>query len=314
MKKILQLPEEWTGWNLMEIIGEGTTGVVWRAEKRTDNGIETSAIKIIQITPQDETQQMLISLFHREDVVRMQLAEQLQACIREIKIMQLLHTDPHIVQLQDYAICENPDSLGWTVFIRMEYLEKMESHIKSFLPVFNDSGMLPNHVYDELCKLTSDICDALSACHNHNIIHRDVKPENLFWSEKDGYKLGDFGVACFGDDIAECSASTGTLSYMAPEIYHCESYDQTVDLYSLGLIIYRILNKGQIPFMNVNKPFTYSQVEQAIMLRMEGKEIPLPYYNAPFVSGIMTACHFRADQRFKTAMGMKLFFVNSLNT
>lgn len=96
--------------------------------------------------------------------------------------------------------------------------------------------------YPDVINLGIDICNALTECDRHAIVHRDIKPDNIFVSENGKYKLGDFGVSRTPEKTSGASRK-GTESYMAPEIYKKQPYGKTVDLYSLEL---KKLQNGRI--------------------------------------------------------------------
>ena len=73
----------------------------------------------------------------------------------------------------------------------------------------------------EILRMGMDICSALDSCEKCSILHRDIKTSNIYYSERAGYKLGDFGISRTMDSIHErlSLTSAGTIQYMAPEIY-----------------------------------------------------------------------------------------------
>jgi doublecortin-like kinase 1/2 len=98
-----------------------------------------------------------------------------------------------------------------------------------------------------------NLCDALSYLHSLNIVHRDVKPENLLICEhSDGsktLKLGDFGLAVEIEDHQKLYSVCGTPTYVAPEILSESGYGKEVDIWAAGVIAY-ILLCGFPPFAN----------------------------------------------------------------
>ena len=93
--------------------------------------------------------------------------------------------------------------------------------------------------------LGRDICEALAVCHRKQLLHRDVKPENIFVDGEGRFKLGDFGIARRLDNPATYLTQVGTPYYMAPEVFSLHSYDGRADIYSLGLVLYRFLNRSR---------------------------------------------------------------------
>lgn len=93
------------------------------------------------------------------------------------------------------------------------------------------------------------VLDGLEAVHRRGVIHRDVKPANIFFGAAGGVKLGDFGVAHLADLGATLTgALLGTLAYMSPEqITGSQRPDASTDLYAVGVILYRLVT-GHLPF------------------------------------------------------------------
>ena len=104
-------------------------------------------------------------------------------------------------------------------------------------------------------KLTAEILEqvlrSLSYCHGKGIAHRDLKPENIMLESKGGkwfVKLVDFGFAKFYDPEKRFNELLGSPMYMAPEIVANLPYDESCDVWSLGIIAYIMLS-GEMPFV-----------------------------------------------------------------
>ena len=159
----------------------------------------------------------------------------------------------------------------------------------------------------EVVRLGQETADALAFCQRKNIIHRDVKPENIFISEAGQFKLGDFGVAKTAASRSTGGSHKGTERYMAPEVFLNQPYGPTVDLYSLGLVLYRLLNGGRLPFLPpAPKPLSFGDYENAQIRRMQGAPIPPPAKaDAALASIVLKACAFRSADRFRSAAEFK---------
>ena len=125
-------------------------------------------------------------------------------------------------------------------FIVMEYVQGKE--LKSFFAARHPFSM------SQIVRLMGELLDALGYSHSRGVIHRDVKPDNIFVTDDGSVKLGDFGIARI-DSTAKTHAGTvlGTPSYMAPEQIRGETADARSDLYAAGVILYQFL-VGERPF------------------------------------------------------------------
>jgi hypothetical protein len=140
------------------------------------------------------------------------------------------------------------------------------------------------------------------------IIHRDIKPGNIFISSFGDFKLGDFGIAREMDKAGgSMSTKIGTPAYMAPEIAVGIRYDNTVDIYSLGIVLYRFLNHNRLPFIDQRlQEITYNDQETAILRRHRGEPLPAPAEASRQMADIiLTACRYNPAMRYRSAAELK---------
>lgn len=110
-------------------------------------------------------------------------------------------------------------------------------------------GPLP---IDETVEIISQVVSALQAAHSKGIIHRDIKPGNIFITDDGRVKLLDFGIAkVTGIELTESDALVGTMTYCAPEQLRREEIDARADLWSTGVLLYQMLT-GRHPFPGEN--------------------------------------------------------------
>ena len=280
----------WPEWELIEKIGEGSFGKVYKA-KRTERGRSFySAIKIISIPASKGELDSVRSEMNNEQSTREYFRNLVEDCIQEIYTMEHFCGNSHVVSFEDFKVVEYLDEIGWAISIRMEYLT-------SFMDYCTGKELTEK----EVIKLGCDLAMALIYCRKLNIIHRDVKPENIFVSRFGDFKLGDFGIAREQAHTMSNMSKKGTYSYMAPEIYKGEKYDSSIDIYSLGIVLYKLMNQNRLPFLSLDKQLiTYRDKETALARRMAGEKMPAPVNaSAAFSHIILKACAYEPGKRYR---------------
>ena len=280
----------WPEWELIEKIGEGSFGKVYKA-KRTERGRSFySAIKIISIPASKGELDSVRSEMNNEQSTREYFRNLVEDCIQEIYTMEHFCGNSHVVSFEDFKVVEYLDEIGWDISIRMEYLT-------SFMDYCTGKELTEK----EVIKLGCDLAMALIYCRKLNIIHRDVKPENIFVSRFGDFKLGDFGTAREQAHTMSNMSKKGTYSYMAPEIYKGEKYDSSIDIYSLGIVLYKLMNQNRLPFLSLDKQLiTYRDKETALARRMAGEKMPAPVNaSAAFSHIILKACAYEPGKRYR---------------
>ena len=282
-------------WYIVKKIGEGSYGKVFEIERREQGHIYHAAMKAITIpaSPRDfaEAEEKL----GEQGAVRY-FRGIVDSLSKEFQIMADLSGNTNIVSYYDHYILEHEDGHGWDIFIRMELLTPLRAYLKGKVSVSRR----------EIIKLGMDMCCALQVCQKHDIVHRDIKPDNIFRTENGDYKLGDFGVARVveQDNRTKSMSIAGTLQYMAPELVHMEpNCDSRIDIYSLGIVLYELLNTNRLPFLPpYPQEYTAQDAEQAYQRRIYKKET-LPYpQNAQLPKRIgeivLKACAWDKKERY----------------
>ncbi|HWQ57479.1 MAG TPA: serine/threonine-protein kinase [Clostridia bacterium] len=286
----------WGVWKIERQLGRGSYGGVYLAY-RADSPDFRSAVKHVSI-PADEGE--LRALMNEGVAADLESARGYYEkfkndLIAEIRFMYRLRGCPNIVSYEDHAVIEKKDMPGFDIFIRMELLE----------PLTERAASKPFSL-GEVCRLGVDICTALEALERERILHRDVKPANILMSRDGTYKLGDFGVARQLEKTSMVMSKKGTYAYMAPEVYRGEEAGKTADLYSLGLVMHRLLNGNRAPFLPPEGEVSYQDTELALAKRLAGKQLPHPAYADEAVSAVIgRACAFKPQERYSSASDMK---------
>lgn len=268
----------------------------WRLERRIYTG---SGSAVFEISRQRLDQQLRAAL----KVIRIrgnrdEMAQQLEQALDEIQRMLLLQASPHILSYLDDAIIPQRDEageiIGYDVLIRMEYAHCLADDIREGRS-FSE---------EEVKDIGWQISLALAAAHRKGIVHRDIKPANLYYNDEGCYLLGDFGASSKAEAADILQTIVGTTAYMAPEVM-LGAYDKRADLYSLGLVLYQLLNDNYLPFTDGNS--SYGEREEAIRKRRRGMRIPWPKRGSKgLVKVILRALSPQPEKRYSSAKEMGL--------
>lgn len=294
----------WPEWQIEKQLGRGSYGVVYQAI-RLDNNVEShAAIKIISIPFDSSEVDSLRSEGLDMDGTRTYFKGIVDDFVSEIQLMESLKGIQNIVSVEDYKVVEKTDTIGWDIYIRMELLIPFNTYIC-------DKTLTE----EEIIKLGTDICTALEICGQRNIIHRDIKPENIFVNDFGYFKLGDFGIARKLENMTGGLSQKGTFNYMAPEVANSNEYDARVDTYSLGIVLYRLLNNNKLPFLDTDKQLLNpNERKLAVERRIRGEELPAPCDASPSMANlILRACAHNPNARFASATEMKQALMSVAN-
>ncbi len=214
--------EEFGAYRRGKLVGQGGYGQVWRAQH--DALERDAALKILRVD---------------KDTGPDEQDARLRRFMKEARITSQL-TSPHTVKVYDYGI--NPTGVAYSV---MELLdgEDLGSYVKRV-------GALPE---EQVIAIALQICDSLGEAHECGLVHRDIKPGNVFLvGGVDGVqvKVLDFGIADFKERLSVSGSVTerqiGTPPFMPPEAFMGGRIDARSDIYELGCVLYFLLSGRQV--------------------------------------------------------------------
>lgn len=259
----------WEGWQVDRLLGEGSYGKVWQMRCEDSDGTHYAAVKEVVIPPTGNDLATVRAEGMDAECAKFYFKNLLEETLKEVELMQKLAYCSNVVQYEDYQVKElnGEDEFGWVIFMRMERLVPFKEYML-------EKGMDAKDVQ----KLGIHMCHALEACLQQGIVHRDIKPDNLFYCpETDSYKLGDFGIAHYLARPTQGKGRAGTLTHMTPEVYQGALFTPEADLYALGMILYRLMNDNRIPLLPPYPvPFSPVQRNEALVRRLRGEEPNCP--------------------------------------
>ena len=231
-------------YHILEQLGEGGMATVYKAfDTRLEANVAVKVIRTERLAP--EIAGRALMRFEREAKALAQL------------------THPNIVKVTDYGEFEGQP------YLVMPYLEG--GTLKELL---HARGAYP---WQEAARLILPVASALEYAHQHNTIHRDVKPSNILITDSGEPMISDFGVAKIIDDettmdLTGTSATVGTPEYMAPEQVVSKSVDFRADIYALGVVVYEMIT-GRRPFQ--------ADTPMAVLFKHASEPLPRPKLFVP---------------------------------
>ena len=279
----------WADWEIVRRLGGGSYGTVYEIRRERYGIVERAAMKVISF-PKDaeEVEDQRRSGFTDESLVN-SYRQQMQRFLDEYRLMLELKGKTNIVSCDDFQTVPHADGIGWDIFIKMELLTPLKKYLaREITP-------------EQTVKLGIDLCKALSLCREKDIIHRDIKPDNILVSDSGDFKLGDFGVAKTAERTM-AGTRTGTPNFTAPEVYHNEPYGKSVDIYSLGMVLYWMLNRRALPFLPLPPHMpSPDEMQDALLRRMRGEALPRPADGSRALQDVvLKTCAYRPEDRYAT--------------
>lgn len=232
-------------YELLKLIGSGGMGNVYQAhDQRLDRIV---AVKTLKSEYNDDDS--FIRKFRRESLAAASISH------------------PNIVSVYDVGVGEINDQSIY--FIVMEYIDG-----KTLREIIHEEGVIPQN---QALNYTIQIAEALRVAHSKNIVHRDIKSQNIMVTRDNRVKVTDFGIARMAGNatVTATNAVMGSVHYFSPEQARGQKVDARSDIYSLGIVLYEMLT-GDVPFDSEN-PITVA------LMHVQNK-MPLPSEINPKIS------------------------------
>lgn len=297
MQDIKAFEPLWGEWYSAELLGHGSFGKVYKMVKKDLDQEYYCAVKHLSLPSEPDEEKNLYAegIVTDNETLKTYYDDVLKTLRSEIDLCYKLKGNTNIVSYEDHYIRPKDSGMGYDIFIKMELLTGLQDRIK-------EGGL----TVPDVVKMGEDICSALTVLRREKIVHRDIKPGNIFINSGGDYKLGDFGVSRTMERTVSSMSVKGTFNYMAPEVAKGGAGDYRVDIYSLGLVLYRMLNKNRGPFLPLPpKGITHEMSMTAQERRLRGEPLPPPADADEELSKIiLKACAYRFEDRWNSAEAM----------
>ncbi len=279
----------------LSYLGRGGFSVVYEGRKRSQSQA-TYAIKVIGFGDKHVDSQ-----FFRSSVRTQKVLGKLNECVITVydyaSFYVWLDEENHVSKVKKVYRWTKEPMDGNYLKLQFICMEKQDAVL--YYDASGKKKLTPERlaVYEEqeVLKLGAMIGRALHHTHRRKVLHRDIKLENLFYdSRKKQYKLGDYGIAKVTVDGA-ASTVAFTKGYGAPEVVGSldEKYDETADIYSLGMVLYVLMNDRKFPgskdyFVNVSEQY------------QKGYVLERPSNGSdPLFAIVKKMCHYNPDERYQ---------------
>ena len=272
-------------WKAVEIIGAGINSTVYRIRCA---GEKDQALKIVsnagarqEIAELQQKGASFANEFKKGMILNWE---------RETDILRTVNACPYTVQTYEQVI--QPDESGVPeYYIRMELLDTL-------------TDVIPAMTVKDAVKMAIDICEAIDFCNQREIIHCDIKPANIFRDANGSFKLGDFSSALYTSETNRPPRNTELFA--APETKDEGSFGKTIDLYSLGLVLFGLLNGQYPPFIeDISKeaPPSDEQIQHSIETRLhEARDVGKACQAPGDLNEILNiACSYYPNDRYQSA-------------
>ena len=194
-------------FKIIKEIGSGAFGSVYKIQDKNDNKVY--ALKKIVLNKKDK--------------------EDLDSIKNEAYLLKAID-DENVIKYIDSFFYDD------SFYIITEFCSNLD--LKSFINEHKKENKLINE--QTIWTIILNLCNGIKKIHNNNMIHRDLKPGNIFISDNYKIKIGDFGISKILNETNYAQTFAGTLLYMAPEMINGDKYTNKVDIWALGCIIYEL--------------------------------------------------------------------------
>lgn len=258
IEKLKALEPIFGSWYVDSKLAEGRSSKVFKVYKTVDGITEFLALKTVKFPANDKELSRVIESGKYKTVGEYLDALEL-AVTENMNKMLSLRTNENIVRFDNFRIVK--ESSCFYVVMLMELLSP-----------FSEKVRVNEITSEEAVKIGCDLCSAAEGFRSAGIIHHQIKPENIYVDSEGNFKLGDFGISNIAGRV-----KNEVSPYMAPEVYNGSAYDTSSDIYSIGVLLYKLLNNNRLPFLpEYPAPVSLADREIAFEKQMRGEPLTAP--------------------------------------
>jgi hypothetical protein len=297
MSDIYSYSPLWGVWNVKSLIGGGRHGKVYRVEGGEHGNTSVSAVRQLSVRDGLAPDLARADGFARESDGQARLRDVVNGILGDISFISKLPDNGRFLSVRQHKCFESDVGNGYEMFLRMNILPSVGALLR-----------IERIGEAEIVGLGIDICDALEILELHGRAHGNIKNSNVFRDAEGRYKLGDYGLGRVTPDEV-CN-----LPFASPEAVKFKDVSLKSDMYSLGLMLYRLLNGNKAPFVAAGD-ITLESAKAAQELRLSGAPLPMPSgFGGKLAEIALKACAFGPADRFTGVGEFKDALMSCKNT
>ena len=281
----------WGEWYIGDMLEEDYCGTLHAVTRGKGGPRHSSVIKVCRFP--SETLSLKAGSIFKNDTAKISrhFEERLEEIIYRLHLLSSMSNHGSIVNYYDYKIDIPEEGPGRIVIFRKD-------QVVPFAQYMQDHPTAKG----EVIRLGKELCEALSYHLKRGTAQGYLRLENVFVSQEGAFKLGD----TFEGDLLGGQVPAPPL-FAAPEVLLGENFDHTADIYTLGLIMYKLLNEGRLPFMpSPSVKLEPREIKRALAQRVRKRPLPPPTLaGADLGSLVLKACSDEPSRRYTTPLEMK---------
>ncbi len=281
-------------WKTEKRLGNGTDGLVYTITRTNEKGEEErSILKTIRIGINRNEDKGFNSINQKEGLIPSEenYNKIIKGITDNITTIQKKDNGKYFVKYEQWETRDTSDGKGKMIMIRLEEMRSLTDLLNRF-----------SFTLEETVSLGISLCRSLKRCRSFGYVYPNLKPENVLFDRNGVCKLGDFGSFSILEPSKTSIAFKRTQYYMAPELVSTGKINCTSDTYSLGLILYTLVNRGRLPFAEMfPQEVTINGLNRSVENRVNGLPLPKPALgNDALFAVISKACAFKPQDRYLT--------------
>ncbi len=270
----------------MACLGTDEDGMLYSVEYKNAGQNQTAIMKWISIPANNQEAEALLQNGRSREELNAMYQGRLSKVTGAYGNMIQAGLHPNLLPCRDARAFPKQSGIGWDLYVKMD----------PGTPITEAAGSLCSD--ETIIGLGADLCNGLQFCHERNILHGNIRPQNIY-TGPNGYRLGSV-VSGIGGRQTEGDL----LLFASPERCRGMAVDQSGDVYSLGLVLYWLLNDRRLPFVYAGA--TAEQIYAACSKRINGEPIPAPLRGSPELKAIVQkACAYHPQERYQSAEELK---------